>query len=311
VAVPAVPGAGRRGGRLRGAASPPRGAVPVIAEGPFDAIAVTLAGQDRYAGLAPCGTVLTSPQIEALNRTADLRKTGILVAFDGDTAGRKAAVRAFHLLRLTSERLQRVTLPGKDPAEILTSEGTAALHAVLRDRVEPLSARVIDAQLNPWERRLRDPEGPLLAMRSVAAAIADILPAETTEPIRRITGNQELITVDEQIRSVANPELLQIASALPADGAFQITRTAERLGFTDYSDVLAEVANAVIRKTGSPKGNSSNATPVLMKASFPRPPPAVHVGAEPTTVRTSRTSSHPKPPRSKYLPSSRAVVPSF
>jgi hypothetical protein len=206
LAVPAVPCAGRRGGRVRGAAGPPRGASRI-------------------------GT-----PIEALDHTADLRKTGILVAFDNDTPGRKAAVRARHLLCRTSERLQT---------------------------------------------------------------------------IRRITGNQELVTVDEQMRSVANPELPQIASALPADAAFQITRTAERLGFTDYSAVLAEVANAVMRKTGSPKGNSSNATPVLVKASFPRPPPAAHVGAEPPAARMSRANSHPKPPRSKYLPSSRVVVPNF
>jgi DNA primase len=288
-----------------------RGAVPVIAEGPFDAIAVTLSGQNRYAGLAPCGTALTNPQIEALSRTADLRQTGILVAFDGDDAGRKAAVRGYHLLRLTSERLQTVTLPEKDPAEILASKGTAALHAVLREHVEPLAALVIDAHLDPWERRLRDPEGPLLAMRSVAVVIADLLPDETAEAIRRITGNQELVTVDEQMRPVVNPELPQIARKLPADAAFQITRAAERLGFTDYSDVLVEVANALIRRTVSLKRNSHNATPILVKASFPRPPPAVDVGAEPTTARTSRTNSRPKPPRSKSLLSSRVARSKF
>jgi DNA primase catalytic core, N-terminal domain len=36
-----------------------QGATPVIAEGPFDAIAITLAGQGRYAGLAPAA--LPSP----------------------------------------------------------------------------------------------------------------------------------------------------------------------------------------------------------------------------------------------------------
>jgi hypothetical protein len=48
-----------------------------------------------------------------------------------------------------------------------------------------------------------------------------------------------------------------LARALPADTACQITRTAERLGFTDYSDVLAEVANAVTRKASRPKGGSA------------------------------------------------------
>lgn len=47
------------------------------------------------------------------------------------------------------------------------------------------------------------------------------------------------------MQPVTNPELPEIARALPADTAYQIIRTAKRLGFTGYSDVLAEVANAV------------------------------------------------------------------
>ena len=43
-----------------------------------------------------------------------------------------------------------------------------------RDQVQPLSAVVIDAHLAPWEWRLQDPEGPLLAMRSTATVIAAV-----------------------------------------------------------------------------------------------------------------------------------------
>ena len=199
-----------------------RGATPVIVEGPFDAIAVTLADPGHYAGLAPCGTALTSRQAAALSRAADLRQTGVLVAFDDDTAGRKAAVRAYDILRAISDRLQSVTLSGKDPAEILETEGAAALRTILQDRVRPLSAVVIDAHIDPWERRLRDPEGPLLAMRSTATLIAGLLPPETAEAIRQITRNKELLTLDERMRPVANPELPEIARALPADTAYQI-----------------------------------------------------------------------------------------
>ena len=35
------------------------GAVPVIVEGPFDAIAITIADPSQHVGLAPCGTALT------------------------------------------------------------------------------------------------------------------------------------------------------------------------------------------------------------------------------------------------------------
>jgi hypothetical protein len=113
---------------------------------------------------------------------------------------------------------------------------------------------------------LQDTEGPLLAMRSVAAVIADLLPAETAEAIRRITGNQELPTADEHMHPIANRRCLRSPASCAA-AAFQITRTAERLGFTDYSDVLAEVANAVTRKPLKATGNSCNATPMLVTGS--------------------------------------------
>jgi DNA primase len=271
-----------------------RGATPVIVEGPFDAIAVTLADPGHHVGLAPCGTALTSRQAAALSRAADLRHTGVLVAFDDDTAGCKAAIRAYGILRPISDRLQSVTLSGKDPAEILETEGAAALQAILQDHVRPLSAIVIDAHLGPWERQLPDPAGPLLAMRSTAARIAGLLPPDTAEAIRQITRNTELLTLDERLRPVANPELRDIAGALPADAIYQITRTAERLGITDYSDVLAEVANAVTRNAARPKGVPHDAAPQLAGQSFPHPPSAIPVNTGPAAVRPGKPGSRPR-----------------
>ena len=257
-----------------------RGATPVIVEGPFDAIAVTVADPGHHAGLAPCGTALTSKQAAILAQAADLGSTGVLVAFDDDPAGRKAAVRAHGILRTVSGRLQSAVLSGKDPAEILQTEGPEALRTVLRDQVQPLSAVVIDAHLAPWERRLHDPEGPLLAMRSTATVIAGLLPAGSAEAIRQITGNRELATVDEQMRPVANPELPEIARVLPADAAYQTMRVAERLGFTDYSDVLAEVANAVTRDAARPGSRAAHRAPQLAASSFPHPPTIIRHGDE-------------------------------
>jgi DNA primase len=271
-----------------------RGATPVITEGPFDAIAVTLADPGHYAGLAPCGTALTSRQAAALSRAADLRRTGVLVAFDDDPAGRQAAIRAYEILRAVSDRLQSVTLSGKDPAEILENEGAAALQTILQDRVRPLSAVVIDAHLEPWERRLRDPAGPLLAMRSTAILIAGLLPPETAGAIRQITRNKELQTLDEHMRPVANPELPEIACALPADTIYQIMRTAGRLGVTGCSDVLAEVANAVTRNSARPQGVPHDTAPYLAGQSFPRSPSTVPVSTGLAAVRPGRPGGRPK-----------------
>jgi hypothetical protein len=179
-------------------------------------------------------------------------------------------------------------LSGRDPAEILEVEGAAALQTILQRQVQPLSAVVIDAHIDPWERRLHDTGGPLLAMRSVATVIADLLPAKATEAVRQITGDRELATVDEHLQPVVNRELPEIARALPADTAYQITRAAERLGFTDYSDILAEVANALTRKAARPKDFPHGAAPRLAGSSFPHHPLTIRDDGEPATGRQER-----------------------
>ena len=92
------------------------GGIPVIVEGPMDAIAITLAGGGRYIGVAPLGTSLTDEQASQLAR---IGKTPI-VATDADIAGRVAAERDFWLL--TPYRLdpRYALLPeDSDPADLL------------------------------------------------------------------------------------------------------------------------------------------------------------------------------------------------
>jgi hypothetical protein len=122
-------------------------------------------------------------------------------------------------------------------------------------------------------------------MRSTAAVIAGLLPTGSAEAIRQITGNRELATVDEQMRPVANPELPEIARVLPADAAYQTMRVAERLGFTDYSDVLAEVANALTRDAARPGNRPAR----LAACGFPHPPATIRRGEEHVV---SRPPSH-------------------
>jgi hypothetical protein len=111
------------------------GGVPVIVEGPMDAIAVTLASGGRYIGDAPLCTSLTG-----------IGKNPI-VATDADIAGRVAAERDFWML--TPYRLdpRYAQLPeGSDPADLLARHGPAALVAAL-DRALPPGERLLDDQL--------------------------------------------------------------------------------------------------------------------------------------------------------------------
>jgi DNA primase catalytic core len=229
------------------------GAVPVIAEGPFDVIAISAAGPGKYAGLAPCGTALIGRQAAALARVADLGQVGILVALDGDRAGRQAAVKAYGLMLAVTSKLTAVILPaGRDPADILQADGPAALRNVLQSRIEPLATVVIDAHLDSWGPQLDHAEGQLNAMRSSAALIARLLPSETADQILQATGGRHLAALDDDLRPVANLELPAIVRMLPANAACQIVRVGDRTG-SDCLEVAVEVVNAVSKEAAVPK----------------------------------------------------------
>jgi DNA primase len=183
------------------------GATSVLVEGPFDAMAVTSAGGGRFAGVAPCGTALTASQAAALSHAADLSQRGVLVGFDNDQAGRRAAARAYHLLSPHTSRIAAAALPdGCDPAGLFTARGPAALAAAL-SRARPLADLVVDAEIERWSRWLDHAEGRLNALQAVAPVVA----AMRTEHIAR-----------------------------------QVVRLARRLGI-DHAAVTGAVADAVPR----------------------------------------------------------------
>jgi DNA primase catalytic core len=137
------------------------GGVPVIVEGPMDAIAVTLAGGGRYIGIAPLGTSLTDEQASQLARIG----VNPIMATDADIAGGVAAERDFWIL--TPHRLdpRYARLPeGSDPADLLALHGPAALTTVL-DLARPLGDELINERLTS----LPPDQARLEAARVVAA----------------------------------------------------------------------------------------------------------------------------------------------
>ncbi len=111
----------------------------LLVEGQMDVIALDQAGIGEV--VAPLGTALTEQQLERLWR---LDPSPIL-CFDGDNAGKKAAIRAAHraLPLLQPHRTLRfVELPaGQDPDDVIRSGGREAMEALL-EAPEPLDARL-------------------------------------------------------------------------------------------------------------------------------------------------------------------------
>lgn len=104
----------------------------VVVEGPLDAIAVTLASAEGAVGLAPLGTAFTEAQARQLAEHAHRTGLSPIVATDPDEAGRAAAERAFWMLTPLGLVPRTPTGPGtNDPADLLATEGPAALAAAL------------------------------------------------------------------------------------------------------------------------------------------------------------------------------------
>ena len=178
------------------------GAVPVIAEGPLDVMAIAVADRHRYAPVAPCGTALTARQVSVLSQACDLRSTGVLVAFDGDDAGRRAAINAYQLLSPLTDRIATANLPaGSDPAQILHDHGPAALAELLARSRLPLADLVIDAGIDKWSRWLSFAEGQIGALRAIAPVIAPMPPRDVGRQVARLAQRLSLdhATVTEAV----------------------------------------------------------------------------------------------------------------
>jgi len=108
----------------------------ILAEGYMDVIALVRAGFTH--SVAPLGTALTEDQLHLLWRTAPEP----ILAFDGDTAGLKAAHRAAHLALphlKAGHSLRFAFLPsGEDPDSFIAANGAGAMNVLLETAL-PLS----------------------------------------------------------------------------------------------------------------------------------------------------------------------------
>jgi DNA primase len=101
----------------------------VLVEGNFDVIAMAQAGVENV--VAPLGTAMTREQAVLLRN----RVERVIVMFDGDDAGRKAAAKTFPLLAGAGLASYVVLLPrGEDPDSYVREKGPEAVNTLLSKR---------------------------------------------------------------------------------------------------------------------------------------------------------------------------------
>ncbi len=98
----------------------------ILCEGYMDVIALHQAGfTNAVAGL---GTALTGEQAQLLSRYA----SEILISYDADEAGQKAAARALQIFKKTNAKIKILRLTGgKDPDEIIKNYGVEKMKAII------------------------------------------------------------------------------------------------------------------------------------------------------------------------------------
>ncbi len=143
----------------------------IVVEGYMDVIALAQAGITEV--VAPLGTALTEAQLERLWRVVDVP----VLCLDGDSAGKKAAVRAAERalpLLAPGRSLSIAMLPaGKDPDDVVRSGGPAAFEPLI-ERADSLVDLLWDHEVAA--QPLKTPEaraGLKRRLADLAAMIAD------------------------------------------------------------------------------------------------------------------------------------------
>jgi DNA primase len=106
----------------------------LLVEGYFDVVALVQGGIGGVVGT--CGTALTVEQVAMLKRLSER----VVLLFDGDAAGLRAALRALPLLAGEVSQVRVATPPaGKDPDLWIREEGADSVRAALEEAPAPLA----------------------------------------------------------------------------------------------------------------------------------------------------------------------------
>jgi DNA primase len=208
-----------------------RGGVAIVVEGNFDVLSLHEAGIEE--AVAPMGTALTVEQITLLGRMSKR----IVVVFDGDSAGRRAAEKAVPvaveagLFFAEADADGRVAeMPaGVDPDDFVRKEGAAAFRSLV-EQARPMLDHLI--------QRAAD-DATIPGKANTAKRVADVL-AKVRNPLVRDLYVRELaaklaVPVHQIARMVREssghvaPSEASVDNASPAEAVLDRTPPADEL----------------------------------------------------------------------------------
>ncbi len=185
----------------------------ILVEGYTDYVSLYQSGITNC--VASLGTSLTSDQVSIAKRF-DLT---IFACFDGDVAGRKAALRAISLCFEKGIQIKIMILPkGSDPDSFIQKHGTSEFES-LKEKSRPALKYLVD--FNTFKKDMKSPEVHAQVIRTIYSEIEKI-----TDPILKshyIKDLSELLFIDEKIiRSIVKQKTEKVfqhklSNFLPAE----------------------------------------------------------------------------------------------
>ena len=160
----------------------------VVVEGYTDVMAMHLAGVTT--AVASCGTAFGDEHISVLRRyllDSEVIRGEVVYTFDGDSAGQKAALKAFDSdQRFAANTYVAVAPAGMDPCELRQAKGDEAVRALVDGR-RPLFAFAIRSTLDNYD--LDTAEGQVAATAAAVPLVARIKePTLRDEYARQLAG---------------------------------------------------------------------------------------------------------------------------
>jgi DNA primase len=175
----------------------------VVVEGYTDVMAMHASGVPT--AVASCGTAFGAEHITVLRRLLiddDAFRGEVIFTFDGDEAGRKAALKAFDDdQKFAAQTFIAVAPDGLDPCELRQAKGEVAVKDLVARR-KPLFAFAIRAELA--EHNLDNAEGRVEALRRTVPLVARIkdvsLRDEYARQLAGWVGWEDVATVVRRVR---------------------------------------------------------------------------------------------------------------
>ena len=196
----------------------------IIVEGHMDVISLVQAGFNNV--VASMGTALTKDQARIIKRYADK----VLISYDGDFAGQKAAVRGLEIFRDEGLDVKVVALPdGLDPDDVIKTYGNEGYEKLLKEAM-PL----IDFKLDILKRAfdITTADGKRKFVANAVKVIKESESAAEQEDLLKAVRDYTGITLEALKRDLDSAEIKRQETAPPVaretSGAGDKTATAAR-----------------------------------------------------------------------------------